>query len=130
MFKITTAQAANFSSPSIAKLFDDATRPFPTEDAFRLADIIDQINEKIKLYQKQARKVVEGCTGEIDKQGNITYFDPDGESKAESELEKLKSVELEFTGDLLTKTDDWPNLSLHEALILKPLIATNGKPKG
>lgn len=127
MFKITNAQAQSFSSPIISKLLNDASRPFPVDAAFQLADIIQQIHAKTKIYYEILKETIISCNGKIDDKGCVSYPDPDDRDKAELELDKLNKVEIELTGELLTKTDDWPKLSLNEAIILKPLIKMNGK---
>lgn len=127
MIKITNQQLSAFNSSIINKLLDDDNRPFPIQDAFRIADFIQQINTKIKIYQERAKKVIEAANGEIDGKGFVTYANPDDAKTADREMTKLNSVEVELTGDPLVACNDWPNLSLKEALILKPLLRMNGE---
>lgn len=129
MFKITNGQAAMFNSPVINKLFDESDRTFPTDDAFRLADIIQQIHAKNKIYQEQARKIIDNFGGSVDDKGRVSYNEKKDALAAQMELEKLNMVEIELTGSLLKVTPEWPNFNLNEALILKPLLSMNGKSK-
>lgn len=127
MIKITNQQLSAFNSEVIGKLMDDMSRPFPTADAFRLADFIQQINTKIKIYHDRARVIIESANGKIATDGVVTYANPEDTRTADREMSKLNAVEVELTGDLLVVGKDWPNLSLKEALILKPLLSLNGK---
>ena len=127
MIRLTYAELMSFNSPVITKLLSSDSRQFPTDDAIRIAGFINQIQPMIKLYQDQARKTVEQFGGTIKKEGGVQYKDQKMQSKVESELVKLNDVEVELTGDLLTKTDNWPNLSIYEAMILRPLINVDGE---
>lgn len=127
MVKLTYAQVMSFSSPVITKLLSSENRQFPIDDAIRLAGFIDQVQTKIKLYREQAKKTVEQFGGMIKEDGTVVYETANIREKVESELEKLNHVEVELTGDLLAKTDDWPNLSIYEAMILRPLINVDGE---
>lgn len=127
MIRLTYAELMSFNSPVITKLLSSDSRQFPTDDAIRIAGFINQIQPMIKLYQEQARKTVEQFGGTIKKEGGVQYKDQETQSKVESELVKLNDVEVELTGDLLTKTDNWPNLSIYEAMILRPLINVDGE---
>lgn len=127
MIRLTYAELMSFNSPVITKLLSSDSRQFPTDDAIRIAGFINQIQPMIKLYQEQARKTVEKFGGIIKKEGGVQYKDQKTQSKVESELVKLNDVEVELTGDLLTKTDNWPNLSIYEAMILRPLINVDGE---
>ena len=127
MIRLTYAELMSFNSPVITKLLSSDSRQFPTDDAIRIAGFINQIQPMIKLYQEQARKTVEQFGGIIKKEGGVQYKDQETQSKVESELVKLNDVEVELTGDLLNKTDNWPNLSIYEAMILRPLINVDGE---
>lgn len=127
MIRLTYAELMSFNSPVITKLLSSDSRQFPTDDAIRIAGFINQIQPMIKLYQEQARKTVEQFGGIIKKEGGVQYKNQKMQSKVESELVKLNDVEVELTGDLLTKTDNWPNLSIYEAMILRPLINVDGE---
>lgn len=127
MIRLTYAELMSFNSPVITKLLSSDSRRFPTDDAIRIAGFINQIQPMIKLYQDQARKTVEQFGGIIKKEGGVQYKDQETQSKVESELVKLNDVEVELTGDLLNKTDNWPNLSIYEAMILRPLINVDGE---
>jgi len=127
MIRLTYAELMSFNSPVITKLLSSDSRQFPTDDAIRIAGFINQIQPMIKLYQEQARKTVEQFGGIVKKEGGVQYKDQETQLKVESELVKLNDVEVELTGDLLTKTDNWPNLSIYEAMILRPLINVDGE---
>lgn len=127
MIRLTYAELMSFNSPVITKLLSSDSRQFPTDDAIRIAGFINKIQPMIKLYQEQARKTVEQFGGIIKKEGGVQYKDQETQLKVESELVKLNDVEVELTGDLLTKTDNWPNLSIYEAMILRPLINVDGE---
>lgn len=129
MIRLTNAQISAFNNPIIAKLLGSDDRRFPTADAFRLADIVSQIQPKTELFRTQAKKIIKDAGGDIDADGTVKYASPEVRFKVEVELKKLNDVEVEITGDLLTTTDDWPTLSVHEAMILKPLLNVNGVEK-
>lgn len=127
MIKLTYSELMGFNSPVISKLLSSDDRRFPVEAAIQIADIVNQVQPKIKVYHEQAKKAVEQNGGAIEKNGAVKYMTDDIRLKVESELNKLNSVEVELTGNLLEKTDNWPDLSIHEAMILRPIINVNGK---
>lgn len=125
MIKISNIQASAFTSPLISKLFSDESRPFPIEDAFKLSDMIQEIQKKASAYRAAVVKVVEQFDGIIADDGVVTYPNTEKQALAVAEVEKLNAVELEYPGEKLTPNDQWPKLSIAEATILRPLL--NGK---
>lgn len=124
MIRLTYAQIMAFQSPVMSKLLSSDDRQFPVDDAIRLAEFIDQIQSKIKLFKTQARKIVDKHGGIVEKDGTVRYAKIEDQLTIESELEKLNDVEVELMGDLLAKTTNWPDLNIYEAMILRPLIDT------
>lgn len=127
MIKLKNEQVAGFLSPIVSKLFDDKERRFPISAAFKLSDLIDQVQKKANNYQKHARSIVEKYGGDIKQNGMIVYASVENKEKAQLEMDELNSIEVEVMGDRLEWDDNWPDLSINEAFILKPLINTNGK---
>lgn len=127
MIKLTNQQASAFNSPQITKLFEDDSKKFPVDIAFRIADMIAQIQQRLPEYHKQARKTVESNNGKVDSRGVVTYPDMESQAEAEKEMLRLNAVEIEIHGDPVPIDDSWPQLGLTEAMILKPLISMNGK---
>lgn len=125
MFKITNAQASAFTSPTMAKLFNDENRQFPIEDAFKLSDMIQQIQTRLEPYMVSLRKIINMYGGIVADNGIVTYPNNEQRVKAEVEVNKLNAIEVEYPGDLLTPSEGWPKLTLAEATILKPIL--NGK---
>ena len=125
MIKITNVQISAFLSPVISELFNDKTRRFPIDDAFRFADLLDQIQKKAVIYQKQARKLIEDRGGEIDLDGVVSYPKDVKVMEVQNELNELNACTVEFTGEKLKIKDTWPELSIQEAIILRP-ITENG----
>lgn len=129
MIKLTNQQAAQLNSPIIANLMQDTARPFPMTDAFKLSDILQTITTRLRNYHETSRKIVEDRTGTIDpKTGLITYLEPDQGEEANKMLQELNEVELEYQGDKLKPTEDWPKLTLAEASLLRPIIDNGSKP--
>lgn len=122
MITLTNAQAVAFSSPIMSALFNDKDRQFPTVDAFKLSDLFMQVETRVQAYRQKQRELIESNNGIIEKSGRVTYPTQGDELIVASELAKLNAVELEYNGSKLTMSDDWPNLSLAEATILRPLI--------
>lgn len=129
MIKITNQQLSAFNSQIINKLLDDDNRVFPVEDAFRIADFIQQIQSRMRVYHERARKIVLAAGGKVDDKGQVTYDDPGGFQKADQDIRRLDAVEVELTGESIKMSPDWPKLSLKEALILRPLLSLNGTQK-
>lgn len=96
MIKLKNKDAFALISPVAQRLFTDSRRPFPVRDTFLLLDIVQQI-------QDRAEKI---------KSKELTP----------EELKEFEEIELEYHGEKLTISDDWPKLSVQEAMILKPLI--------
>lgn len=122
MIKLTNSQISAFMSPIISELFNDQTRRFPTEDAFLLADIISQVQSKAKIYQDQAKKIIEAHGGGIMPTNEVVYKDPKDQEKAANEIMILNAMSIEFPVKPLTQKPTWPELSIHEAFILRPLM--------
>lgn len=129
MIKITNSQLAAFNSETINKLMTSSDRQFPTGDAFRIADFISQIEQKLKIYQTEARKLIERSGGTFGENGQVKFISQDAKKKVDIELMNLNAVEIELTGDSLTQTDQWPKLNIQEAMILRPLLNGNGFKK-
>jgi hypothetical protein len=127
MIKLTAGQASAFNSPVIAKLFADNSRTFPYGDALKLSDMVQQCQEKIKAYGEQVRKIVEDNNGTFNNpSGQIVYETMTDRQKADAAIADLDKTELEITGTPLKPTAAWPNLTIIEATILKPLLEKEG----
>lgn len=126
MIKLTNQQASAFNSNKITSLFEDDSAKFPVDVAFKLADILSQIQGRLPTYHKEARRIVESHGGKVDQKGFVTYPDFEKQKSAEVEMLKLNSVEIEIHGEPVEVDDAWPKIGLAEALILKPLISMNG----
>lgn len=122
MLKLTNAQISVLNSPVVKNLCEDTTRPFPLDDAFRLAAILDAIGPRVLKFQEAARKIISRHGGEIGPTGAIAYPDTEMRVKASEELNLLNTVELEYVGEKLTPTKEWPKLTLAEAAVLRPII--------
>lgn len=125
MIKLTNGELSNFLNPALEELLDDKNRRFPTEDSFKLASLLQQIHSKLKVYQKCARDLMEDCGGTITEEGTVNFRALADRKKADEELQKLNSVEVEIEGDRLKWKVTWPELTLREAAILSPLIDKN-----
>lgn len=122
MFKITNGQASAFNSSIIGKLFSDQSRQFPVADSFRLSDLVQLIQDRMRTYNEQVRKIVTANRGEILPDGRVDYEKFDDQVTANKQIMELNAVEIEIAGEKLKIKDDWPNLSLAEATILKAII--------
>jgi len=128
MIKLTGGQASAFNSPVIGKLFTDPKRQFPFKEAFQLSDLIQQIQEKLQLYNEQLKKIIDTTGGVVDpKNGLVSYPDSSSQLKAQALIDELNKAPIEVTGEALVMSADWPNLTLAEATILRPLIKENGR---
>jgi len=129
MFKITNGQAGAFNSPIIAKLFNDENRQFPITDAFRLADMIQSIQGRLEPYRATVKQVIDAHGGVVDEKGFVTYPSAEDVQAASDKINDLNAVEMEFPGEKISPVDGWPNLTLNEATILRPLLnGTEEKP--
>lgn len=126
MIKLTNQQASAFNSPKITQLFEDDSAKFPVDIAFKLADMLSQIQSRLPTYHQKARKIVEGHGGKVDPKGLVTYPDFEKQKAAEIDMLKLNAVEIEIHGEPVKVDESWPKIGLAEALILKPLISMNG----
>lgn len=112
-------------TPIIQKLFDDETRTFPIQDAFKLTDLLTAVQGRMKAYFEQVQKIAKEDGAKIGTNGAISGLSIDAQKK----IAELNQVELEYNCDKLDITDDWPKLSLSEASILRPLLNLNGDKK-
>ncbi len=127
MIKLTNAQASAFNSPIVGKLFADPERQFPIDDAFRLADIVQEIQNKLQVYNPQLQKVIEDTGGKIQPNGQVQYPDPESSVRAQEAINKLNAVEIEIPGQKVAIKASWPNLSLAEATILRAITENDSK---
>lgn len=127
MFKITNGEASAFNSPVLAKLFTDENRKFPIEDAFKLSDMIQVVVARMEPYRTALKKIIAEQDGEADENGFVRYPSEESRDRAKEEIDRLNAIENEYPGELITPGAGWPNLTLAEATILRPLL--NGKPK-
>lgn len=125
MIRLTNSQSSALMTPIIQKLFDDETRTFPIQDAFKLTDLLTAVQGRMKAYFEQVQKIAKEDGAKIGTNGAISGLSIDAQKK----IAELNQVELEYNCDKLDITDDWPKLSLSEASILRPLLNLNGDKK-
>ncbi len=122
MIKLKNKEASYLLSPVAQRLFSDNRRPFPAKDTFLILDLIGIIEPRIKQYNQKVSEIVSENDGEILPTGAIKLKDESKRIEVESKIEELSQIELEYPGEKLRITDGWPNLSVQEAHILKPII--------
>lgn len=123
MIKLTNAQAAALASPALMNLLADQETAFPYVDAFKISDIITQVQAKQKEMQKAIRQIIEDHKGEIDEEsGRVTYPSTELRKQASDKIEELNSIEMEYTGSAIKPKEDWPRLSVAIATILRPIL--------
>lgn len=122
MIKLKNSEISAFGNPIINKLFEDPQRRFPVADAFVLADLMGQIQEKLRLYQTSVKSCIEANNGKINGDGRVVYESLENQQKSMQELDELNKVEVEIIGDKLSQKDSWPELAITEAYVLRPLI--------
>lgn len=120
--KLTNNEIANFLDPAIGELINDKSRRFPITDVFRISSLMDKIQNQARIYQKCARECIEACGGNIDEKGAISFRSLADRSKLDEELKKLGSVKVTIEGEKIKWEETWPELSIREASILKPII--------
>jgi len=121
--KLTAGQASAFNAPVIGSLFSDSNRTFPYKDALRLSDMVDQCQKKIAAYRTQIERIVKDCNGEVEyPTGVIRYKTPEDQITAQEQIAELDKTELEINGEKVKPKKNWPNLTVVEASILRPLL--------
>lgn len=123
MIKLTNRQATALLSPAAQKLFSSEDRRFPIDAIFMILDIIKLAEVRSKLYREQLDKILDAHGGKIKPDGSISFNGSIDTEQAVEEIKKLNDIEMEYPGEKLKITDDWPNLQLNEAYIIEPLIA-------
>lgn len=122
MITISNAELANFLDPALNELLNDKTRRFPTADVFKISDLLDQIQMKVRVYQKCAKTIMEDCGGTLDEKGVMSFRAIADKQKAEKEIDNLNRESVEIQGDLIPWKKSWPDLTIREAVILRPII--------
>lgn len=122
MISLTNKQAAALLSQTANELFTDPTRSFPVKDSFLILSVVQEVESKVKLFREKTREIILNNNGKFAESGDITFDDIEDKLKAEKEIDCLSAVKLDYAGDLIEVKDDWPKLSIQEAMILKPLI--------
>lgn len=120
MIKLSNQQAALLISPLGRSLLN---KTFPVKESFLISDVVKSIDQRIESYRISFKKIVEKHNGEILKDGQITYKTDKDKDNALEEIKALNDINLEYPGELLKITDDWPKLTPNEATILSPLIS-------
>lgn len=127
MIKISNKVIADIATSDIRGLLADPARAFPVDDAFRIVDFVNQIQEKSKLYFEQLHGIIRKYNGSVEKNNYINFPDMENREAATIEIQKLNAVLVEIPGEPLQKSSDWPKLTLPEAALLYPLLkADNG----
>ena len=121
MIKLTNKEASMLLSPVAQRLFTDHRRPFPTRHTFMILDLVNNIESRIELYRKQTHEVIEKYNGVIKSDGSVACTSEKDTLELSEKLRELNDIQLEYPGELLTM-EDWPKLSVQEAMILKPLL--------
>lgn len=123
MIKLTNAQAHQLlNSPAAAKLFNDEERYFPITDALKIADILEQLKPKQKIYLDIMRKIIQRHNGTAHDNGAISYESLDDQRAAGIEIYEINQAEVEITGSKIKLNEEWPKLTLAEASVLNPII--------
>lgn len=122
MFKLKNGEIQALNSPVMQTLFDDQNRHFPVEDAFRLADILQQSQAHLIAYKNTARSIIEKHLGTITATGAVKYPSDANRDKAMKEVNTLNALEVELTGERLKPSGPWPQVSLSEATVLKAIM--------
>jgi len=122
MVKLTYGQASALVSPAITGLFNDSKRTFPMNDALRMADMIEQIGQRIKAYRGQIKKLVNEHHGTVEANGMVRYEKPEDQQAFTEAVNSLNEEVLEINGYRVKPKKNWPDLSLTEATILRPIL--------
>lgn len=122
MIKLTYGQANALTSPIIQQLFQNPTKAFPFVDAFRLTNMVSQLDGKLMVYKDQIRKLAESLGGVITPDGRISFDNPNAQAKFNEQAEVINAETFSIDGDPVVPAGDWPNLSLAEVAILNPLL--------
>lgn len=122
MVKLTNREASGFVSPVIVELFNSKDRRFPIKDAFRIAEMIQDIQKKFKIAQDQTRFIIESGGGKIHEDGRVEYKTFEDQKNATEKLEELDGIVVSIPGEKIEQKDSWPDLSVQEAYLLKPII--------
>jgi len=125
MIKLTNSQCSALMTPTIKKLFDDSSRQFPIQDAFKLSDLLTALQGRMKAYFEQVQKIAKEDNAKIEANGAVSGLSIEAQKK----IAELNRTELEYNFEKLDITDDWPKLTLSEASILRPLLNLNGDKK-
>lgn len=123
MVKLTNREASGFISPVISELFSSKERRFPVTDAFKIAELIADIQTKMKVHQDQTKRIIESHNGKIQSDGRVLYKDLFDQQECTKKLDELNEIEITIQGDKVKRSDQWPDLTIQEAFLLKPIIA-------
>jgi hypothetical protein len=127
MIRITNLQASSFLLPIMQTLYQDSSRQFPAKDAFRLIDLVNQVQARMGAYNDAKLKIVQKYEGDINQEtGAIGYRTNKDRNAAMEEINELNSVEIEIPVDKIKYSPDWPKLTMAEASILDPLVDWEG----
>jgi len=119
MIKLSNLQASRLVSPAMQELLN---KPFPVKDCFLLSNALNVISNQLKTFFDEQRKVILENNGTIAPDGKVTYQITDDARKAQKDLNLLNEIELEYNVEALTLKESWPNLTLVEIEILKPIL--------
>ena len=119
---LTNAQLNAFNSPIFKALIGDKSRPFPVMDAFRLYEITTSLQDKLSTYNKTVSELLTRHNVEVLPTGEVVYKEEDVRELVNGELKKLNELEIDIPGEKLTISETWPNLTLQEISILRPLL--------
>ena len=122
MIKLTNAQLNSFNSPTLTALFNDTARQFPVEDAFRILDIVQALEAKLKTYNTVVKQLVTKYAGTPLPNGGIKCKDTEDREALQNAINELNVVEIEIPNNKVKMSPAWPTLTLAEASILR-LIA-------
>jgi hypothetical protein len=122
MIKLSNKNIMALLSFGVKDLISDACRPFPVKDAFRLAELLDLIEAKARVYREQIKSIIESHGGNIDNNGMVSYDSVDNRNTVEIKMGELDMVKVEIPWEPFESMGDWPRLTIQEALLLSPLV--------
>lgn len=119
MIKIKNKELVQLTTPIMTKIIE---KEFPIKDSFKLQLILTEAQTYFKTYQAAMAKLRTKYNIRTGEDNQIEYDNDEDLNTFIKEANELLDIEVELSQSKLDIGDNWPNLSVQEVSVLKPLL--------
>jgi len=125
MITLTNGEALAFFSPMVNGIFTNPEYKWPVIPGHLLQVSVEKIQKEFKQFIKDNDAILSKY-GTIGTDGSVAYETPEDLEAATNDLNELRSIRRDVRIDLVKVTPDFPQLTMAEIRLLRPLLDFGG----